>query len=1579
MPSDPLFSMEARLRRFRAEGDPEVLLGPEARDEARTLTEALAAGPGLAHHLTLGSYHWCRSSLVSARQAQREAQLAADLLLPCYVAGLPGLPEELVPALAGTVLRAATDDCAGTLSTPEGVPSPPLLDLWRRALRDAPAALRDEVLTGFLPFSGSFSFTPEQTDCLLELARAVLDVTPTGHPDRAVRLLTLARTQVIRFAHSDTEADLDACREACRAAQQIVPADHALAAELTVLWRNTERLRLRRTVRPAELDEAVASARRALAAAPSAADRRERQCALAAALHARFRAAGSLTDLREAADAYEELVRQAPADDSVALRLDETVALADVLAELPQRSRLLSDLDRVVGTLRLLVDDDAVALPLRVLALTNLVTALTTRFGRTGLGADLDAAVESLDAFARELPADAPDTAEVTLLHGRALELRAQRLEQPADLDAAVLRFRQAAETPSPDETVRLNAWGHLGSGLRERGQATQSRGDLDASVEVCRRAVDATPSGHPLSTSLRTNLAASHNARHRLTGNLTDVDAEIAINEELIVDSGAEDPEHSLHVFRLGLALHLRFRATEQQADLDRAVDTLRTALELAPPGSPQAATAQQALRAAYAERYKVTKQWGDLEAAATAAQGNSAPPAFPDVPADGHLAYFDNGDWVTRLPGPGWNDGLMPLVLKLREHLDTVPASSPQWPYVKHLKALLDRPPQEFGGVAGLRRAVDEYGAALEPIPIPITDSGGIDYDGYLAALRDELRDPAERPYGEIRVQTVVDVQALALAEREPVGPQYTYMVLACALLARHERSGDPRELSAAVSAARSAVEAGRPGAPERAAQYCFLADALRIRHERTGERDDLMASVAALYDLARLLPPGGTPRGRLHFNLARAHRLAFERWGDAQDEAAAVRELGHARSAVADDHPDHRLYTAVGVRWARDDADALDELVGAFRAVLAALPEDDPDRAPCRSSLAELLAVRHRRAGDRESLDAAVDAGRLAVAAVSVPGAALAADLVRTAELLRLRHELAGDPADRAFAIDALTRAATVVTASPALRIDAARAAADLLAPDDPRAAARELTAAVRLLPEAAPRQRSRAARQDALAAFPGLVGDAVALTLATGAGAAPAAEALGLLESGRAVLLNQALDLRGDVPLLRQHHPGLAGRLENLRGALGRRETDPVEGPPSARSPHHQGHLSEELADLLEGIRQTPGFSSFAQPPSPRALVAEAAEGPVVVFNLSAHRSDALIVTPGGVEALPLPALTPAAVQERARDFHRALGRATAPRVALQQRAEAQESLLGHLAWLWDHATGPVLDRLGFGSAHTGNAPWPRVWWIPGGLLGRLPLHAAGHHDDPPRAPDRRTVLDRVVSSYSPSVRALRFSRERRRSLRGPADRALIVSMPTTPGLHAPLTSAAREAELLRRRLPGSLLLRPPQPGSGEEDLATSSRVMARLADFPIVHFACHALCHPTDPSQSTLLLADHATAPMTVQRLNTLSLERGQLAYLSACSTTATTARTLLDEALHLTSAFQLAGFPHVIGTLWPVTDTGALTVADTFYDRLGTDGPIGDAALALHEATRTLRDRYPRLVSAWAAHLHTGA
>ncbi|CAM5712331.1 hypothetical protein SBADM41S_06275 [Streptomyces badius] len=178
------------------------------------------------------------------------------------------------------------------------------------------------------------------------------------------------------------------------------------------------------------------------------------------------------------------------------------------------------------------------------------------------------------------------------------------------------------------------------------------------------------------------------------------------------------------------------------------------------------------------------------------------------------------------------------------------------------------------------------------------------------------------------------------------------------------------------------------------------------------------------------------------------------------------------------------------------------------------------------------------------------------------------------------------------------------------------------------------------------------------------------------------------------------------------------------------------------------------------------------------------------------------------------------------------------------------------LSGTLGWLWDAVAAPVLEHLGLDSVPHEGDPWPRVWWCATGLLSFLPLHAAGRG-----AADSGTwVLDRAVSSYTPTVRALVRARDglasggRDRPPPGRAARPspLVVALAETPGA-APLAGVAREVELLGELLPGGRLL------AGSE--ATVAAVGRALEAHPWVHFSCHGVNEPLDPSRSGLVLYD----------------------------------------------------------------------------------------------------------------------
>ncbi|MCM3921033.1 CHAT domain-containing protein [Frankia sp. AiPs1] len=446
------------------------------------------------------------------------------------------------------------------------------------------------------------------------------------------------------------------------------------------------------------------------------------------------------------------------------------------------------------------------------------------------------------------------------------------------------------------------------------------------------------------------------------------------------------------------------------------------------------------------------------------------------------------------------------------------------------------------------------------------------------------------------------------------------------------------------------------------------------------------------------------------------------------------------------------------------------------------------------------------------------------------------------------------------------------------------------------------------------------------------------------------------------------------------------------------------------------------LAREWDDLVEQARRLPGFADFLRTPRTSTLLPAAAGGPVVYVNVSRWRCDALIVTTDGVERVQLVRLNAADVVERVRRhlFLRrefevtaaaaqrggtvadvvglgppvppdAVGSAV-PSVgsaARRARRALDADLHGLTGWLWDVLAQPVLHRLGLLDGPPDRDNRPRLWWCPTGLLTLLPLHAAGHYDDPvgtgpgtsasagDRAGAGLTVADRVVSSYTPTLRALLRATAAETDAgppsasasQPPADpRMLIVSLPSAQGRPS-LPYAESERDVLQRHFPGE------QHTLLEGDAATRAAVETALPRHRWAHFSCHGDQQLGDPSSGGLVLHDRMLRIADIGASHTTR----EFAFLAACRT-ATGGVNLPDETISLAAALQHTGYRHVLASLWSVYDLVAARVSTLVYDELMASGVFEPhrSAAALDAAIAELRRAYPYNLSVWTPFTHTG-
>ncbi|MBB5957069.1 hypothetical protein FHS29_003662 [Saccharothrix tamanrassetensis] len=717
--------------------------------------------------------------------------------------------------------------------------------------------------------------------------------------------------------------------------------------------------------------------------------------------------------------------------------------------------------------------------------------------------------------------------------------------------------------------------------------------------------------------------------------------------------------------------------------------------------------------------------------------------------------------------------------------------------------------------------------------------------------------------------------------------------------------------------------------------------LCDLYRIRFGTTGDHADLRRAAELADQIEALAEPSDLSA------VGEVYRLRFAESGATDDLAAAI---SLHEQAFALDGRAHRLVaahlaafattgTAIHLARALELADRVDPGLAAH---VHWMRYRESGRAGDLDQVIELLARAPESARTLADLAAAHNArfaarGDVADArsAVRAASAAMVPDLDPGTRIACLNHLATASRHLYTVAPDEIPDVDSLVAAFdalgegwPAQRAAAGRAVGLLaLTAGRPATAARVLGQAVSRLRSVTWRDSRWAEQETVLGAHRHLTGEAVAAHLAAG----DPTGAVEVAEQGRALILGSELDIRADLTDLGRVAPPVARRLAEVHERLNTPMVADLTGTTrDTVGTLNRANLWSEHDRLVELARTLPGLADFLRPVPFPSLRETASNGPIVLVNAAAGRADAIIVTAGGGPvAIPLPLLI-ADLDTRRADLRKALA-ATRPSGILRARRVITELL----DWLWDAAVGPVAEVVGEG----------RVWWLPLGPLGDLPFHAAGK------------ALDRFVSSYVPTIRTLHHARQRPRPT---ARRQLAVAVEHAPGLP---------------RLPGTTAEAAVLHTEGAELLAdaTTAQVLAALPNCTWAHFACHATVDAATTSRAVLHLSD---GTLSVEAISRVRPEHAELAYLSACSTAARGRHA--DEPLNLAAAFHLAGFRHVVASLWPLNDAMAAHAAKAFYDHL-PDTPYADrAAEAVRAVALRLRAEHPHRPDLWATLVHSG-
>ncbi|RSM44605.1 CHAT domain-containing protein [Amycolatopsis balhimycina DSM 5908] len=853
-------------------------------------------------------------------------------------------------------------------------------------------------------------------------------------------------------------------------------------------------------------------------------------------------------------------------------------------------------------------------------------------------------------------------------------------------------------------------------------------------------------------------------------------------------------------------------------------------------------------------------------------------------------------------------------------------------------------------------------------------------LDHEGRLDALMDLYRGHSDLwvlggDHAAIGLAYDTVTEAQLTTSPGDAGKARLHRALAHAASTFAVQTGSPDDAKIAVDAARALVRLPAQDDGERALWLSTLAFALERQYELGANPAAGREAVALGEEAISLTPPGDENLPVRWSALSTAARRVAEN-GDHELFAKAVEAGAQAvRTIPADDvRRVGMLYNyaaAVQVQATSmkvTDEEPYREAEQAYRAALALLPAGHPDHPRIESTIADLLGRRYRHCGHLDALDDALELAEKAVRETPPdhhwwPVRALA--LAWSArELATFGGPRAGELRELAITHYRSIGAHPAATAQQRMLSEKAQAA--MLAEAAPSTWLDAQERVIAAIPATVSRALPWSRRLDGVRLVDGLADQVVHAGVRSG----ELDRAVALVEQCRAVLFGDAWGIRRGWAKLREVRPRLADELSQVESDLDEADsyadltfhievkfqdrTSAQDWDPRPQAVERIRRLAARRAELLETARGVPGLENLLRPPDPGHLRERLAGHTAVVVSATGTA----LVVPGDrglpVEPVSLRQLSEVTVRAQVGKLRAALAAAKDPASSFDRREQAQLDVHAVLEWLWDTTAGPILDRI----------PDTRLWWCPIGVAAGLPLHAAGRH----REEAGRTVFDRVVSSYTPSLTALADTVATPRPHHARAT-ALVVGVGEREGVPV-LPGARAEAEAVAAALPGSTLLL-------DAD-ASADAIKQGLHEHAIAHFACHGRAAGSDRHRDTggLVIAHGLFVPSFVRDLRTT---RAQLAFLSACDT-AGPDRTLLDEPLNLASAFHLAGFRGVIGTLWHTADS--TETATAVYDALTAHGsrpadtPL--AASALTETLRHMRDAYPAVPARWAAHVHVG-
>ena len=1122
-------------------------------------------------------------------------------------------------------------------------------------------------------------------------------------------------------------------------------------------------------------------------------------------------------------------------------------------------------------------------------------------------------------------------------------------------MDKVITSHREALALCPVGHMDRLSALDNLATALRSRYQQSGSKEDLDEVIAYNCEALTLCPLGHLSRLKSLITLMYAFPSRYQKSNSMEDLEEAIKCSRETLTLCPYGHPNHSTVISTLAGFLYVRYQRSDEMADLEESIIYNREALALHPPGHPDRPTSLFRLGNAVCLRYEKSGRIQDLEEATTysheALTLRVGHPSYPscldnftkvlyyqyersgrledldkvitfrrEALALHTLGHSDRVDSLInlatslgrRFQQSGRIEDLEDAITYSREALTLRPLGHPyRHVALNNLGRVVHCRYQHWGKIEDLEEAIILIREAFT--------LGDSERSDFFSSLGDAVFSRYEQGNRMQDLEETITLRRKALTLcplHHPDRPTYLHS-LATAAVAHFVQSGRVDHVEEAIRCNREALTIRSLGHPNYSGSLLYLARAVHFRYLELGRIEDLEEAIKFNREALNLCPIGHMHRFTCLFNLGNAVYFRYEQSGKMQDLEDTI-------------------------TYKRE---ALTLCVGQRKHSLSLI------------SLADTIRRRYQQSGSMEDLEEAITYNREALALCSLGHPDRSMTLEELAKSVLIRYQKLGGIKDLEESFMLCEQAAGDMTASFRYRLNVAIRWADAAQLHRHSSVINAYSILFYLLDRSLishPNIESQHKFLSISQASKSLASDAASAAI----GAQNVQTAVELLERGRFILWSKMGGYRHPLDHLRHVDIQLADRLQTIGVELERLAISSESGPIDNGSPKSLAHLeaqmqryrilSEEWEEVVGQIRKIEGFSNFLQAVPFATLQTAAAEGPVILINISKYRSDAIILH---IDNLPILVNLPNVQPEHLAYLSEQLRLAQDPDVT-----DPGKLFIPILRDLWDDIVSPVCDRL----AQLGVPQKSRVWWCPTSELCALPLHAAG-----PYQSGKRNLPDIYTSSYIPTLSSLIRARSN------------MIEQPITPKLlfiGQPNELPKVQEEIDHVRQLGEFV----DVVVGTD--ASRDTVLHGLQHHSWAHFACHGhLGDKSQPFQASFEL--DGGSRLTLLDLIQARLPNAELAFLSACHSAAGDVSTP-DERIHLASALQFCGFRSVVGTLWEMEDEDGPIISRDFYKymfrELGNRADFRDSAEALNLAIRAMRrNRVP--LERWIMFVHIGA